>query len=270
MTLEDLQAEITLRGLSPNTERSYVYYNKQFLNWFGKDPEEADTKDIKSYLSSLIKDGKGLGTVSIARAALLFYHREVLGKKIENIKTPRRKRKLPVVLTKDEVSRLLRAATHTKSKILIRLLYASGARVSEALNLKVEDLELEGNFAWVRSGKGGKDRMIILGEQLSADLSKYLRRKKIKSSYIFPGRSGMMTPRNAQKIISQTAKRAGLSKVVTPHKLRHSFATHLMEAGNDLRMIQELLGHANIQTTEIYTHVSSEEKRRVRSPGDLL
>ena len=201
----------------------------------------------------------------------MFYYNEVLGKGFARIKTPKLEKKLPVVLTKEEVRSLLYAIPRLKSRVLVTLFYASGLRVSEALHLRVEDLEIKDAIAWVRSGKGGKDRMVILGEHLVTDLAKYLKKAKIRSGYLFPGSNGKpLTARNAQQIVARAAKKARLTKNVTPHTLRHSFATHLREAGNDLRMIQELLGHASIQTTEIYTHVSAEEKRSVQSPADTL
>ncbi|NJL44418.1 MAG: tyrosine-type recombinase/integrase [Nitrosarchaeum sp.] len=175
------------------------------------------------------------------------------------------------MLTREEVSRLLAAATHSKSKLLIELLYSSGLRVSECTRLKVEDLEMGSKIAWVRGGKGGKDRMVILSERLITHLREYLSASGISLGFLFPGKERKpLTVRNVQSIVSGAAQRAGIQKQVTPHKLRHSFATHLREAGEDLRLIQELLGHSSIQTTEIYTHVSSEEKRKVTSPLDRL
>ena len=132
-------------------------------------------------------------------------------------------------------------------------------------------IEQEQKIGWVRNGKGGKDRMIILSEHVIADMKTFLKSRGIVSGTIFLGKDGKpMSSRNAQKIITNAAKAAGIAKQVTPHKLRHSFATHLRESGEDLRVIQELLGHSSIQTTEIYTHVSTEEKKHVVSPADSL
>jgi integrase/recombinase XerD len=271
MVLEDLQTELTLRGLSPRTEKTYLYLNKAFLQAVKKTPTEVTEEDIRGYLARLLRDGTEKSSVALIRSALLFYYNEVLKKGFATIKTPKLQKKLPVVLTQDEIRRLIQAAGHRKSRLLIKLLYASGLRVSEALNLKVEDLEPEQRIAWVRRGKGAKDRMIILSEQLVGELAEFLKEHEIVKGHIFLGHADKpMTPRNAQKIIATAAKAAGIAKQVTPHKLRHSFATHLRESGTDLRVIQELLGHSSIQTTEIYTHVSSEEKRKVVSPLDTL
>lgn len=269
--LRKLVTELKLRGASPNTIKKYLYVNRRFLEFIKKDPAEITEDELKSYLAELLDKGQQHSSVALARSALLFYYNDVLERGFLKIKTPKIQKKLPVVLTKEEVKRLIGAAGHEKSALLIKLLYASGLRISECLNLTIEDLELEQRIAWVRGGKGGKDRMVILSQSLVQELQGYLAKHGIVSGFILRGRNGdAMTSRNAQKIIRNAARRAGITKPVTPHKLRHSFATHLREAGTDLRVIQELLGHASIQTTEIYTHVSIEEKRRVVSPLDTL
>jgi len=269
--LRKLVTELKLRGASPNTIKKYLYVNRHFLEFIKRDPAEISEDELKSYLAELLDKGQQHSSVALARSALLFYYNDVLERGFLKIKTPKIQKKLPIVLTKEEVKRLIGAAGHEKSALLIKLLYASGLRISECLNLKVEDLEPSQRIAWVRGGKGGKDRMVILSRGLVQELQGYLAKQGIVSGLILRGRNGKaMTPRNAQKIVRNAARNAGITKPVTPHKLRHSFATHLREAGTDLRVIQELLGHASIQTTEIYTHVSSEEKRRVVSPLDAL
>lgn len=266
--LQDLVTELSLRGLSDRTRQSYLAVNQHFLVFAGVTSDRVSEQDVKHYLSHLIGKGMSGATVALARSALLFYYNEVLGRGFTQIRTPKLKKRLPIVLSKEEVRSLIEAAPTKKSRLLIELLYASGLRIAECCAMKVEDLELADRIAWVRGGKGGKDRMVILSNVLIERLRRFLGSRKMGP--VFPGRSGPMTPRNAQKIIANSARRAGIRKEVTPHKLRHSFATHLREAGTDLRVIQELLGHASIQTTEIYTHVSSEEKKRIVSPLDTL
>jgi integrase/recombinase XerD len=271
MALDDLRTELKLRGFSLNTEKTYLYHNQKFLEFTKKEPKDIAEPDIKLYLAHLLSDEKEKSSVALVRSALLFYYNEILHKGIVSIKTPKIPKKLPITLSKEEIKRLIEAATHEKSKLLIKLLYASGLRISEALKLKVEDLEPAQKIGWVRGGKGGKDRMIILSQQVLEELGRFLKTRSISGGYIFLGKNGKpMTARNAQKIVSNAAQVAGITKEVTPHKLRHSFATHLREAGQDLRVIQELLGHSSIQTTEIYTHVSTEEKKSIVSPADLL
>jgi site-specific recombinase XerD len=269
--LDTLRAELVLRGLSEHTVRTYVAHNQRFLDWVKKAPADIVEDDIRHYLAYLLGSGKERSSVALCRSALLFFYNEVLKKGFSSIRTPKIQKKLPVVLTKEEVRSLIGACAHEKSRLLLKLLYASGLRVSEAVRLGVQDLEIDQKIAWVRAGKGGKDRMVILSESVAGELRNYLRAHAIGPGPIFLNKSGgQMTSRNVQKIVHAAALRAGIGKPVTPHKLRHSFATHLREAGNDLRIIQELLGHSSIQSTEIYTHVSAAEKRRITSPADSL
>ena len=270
--LKQLETELKLRGFSPRTVKTYLYQNQLFLNYTNKKSNEINEDDIKNYLAYILSDKKLThSTVALIKASLKFYYDEILKKNIVNFKTPKLARKLPEILTKDEVKRLLEQLNHTKSRILIKLLYSSGIRLSECLSLKAEDLEMSDKIGWVRSGKGGKDRMFILSEDVCKDLSNYFNERNISSGAIFKNSKGKnLSPRNVQKIVKKAAQKAGINKNITPHKLRHSFATHLLEAGTDIRIIQELLGHSNLQTTQIYTKASQEQMRKVRSPMDML
>ena len=267
--LENLETELKIRGFSSKTVQSYLYYNKQFLAHINKEAGLIDENDVKSYLAWLISDKKASpSTIALAKAALKYYYDEILHKGIVNLKTPKIAKKLPVVLTKEEVKGLIEHAGSNKSSIILKMLYSSGIRVSELVSLKTTDLELDKRTAWVRKGKGSKDRLIILSDAVAKDLLKYL--KEHPCGVLFFGKKGALTTRNIQKIVQGAAKRAGINKKVTPHTLRHSFATHLLENGTDIRLIQELLGHSNLQTTQIYTHVSDGEKRKIKSPLDNL
>ncbi|MEK6950259.1 MAG: site-specific tyrosine recombinase/integron integrase [Nanoarchaeota archaeon] len=267
-----LQSELQLRGFSPRTIETYLYQNQKFLEFIRKEPEQVQEKDIKAYLGHLLVDKKNAhSSVALAKAALKFYYDEILKKNMVNLKTPKLARKLPEVLTKEELRRLLAAFTHCKSRILVKVLYSSGIRLSECLNLKIEDLELGNKIGWVRQGKGGKDRMFILSEDVAEEILQYVNTINRRTGYLFRGGQGKpLTPRNVQKIVQKAAQKAGIIKHLTPHKLRHSFATHLLEAGTDIRIIQELLGHSNLQTTQIYTKVSQQQLRKVKSPLDSL
>nr|MBI4156208.1 tyrosine-type recombinase/integrase [Candidatus Woesearchaeota archaeon] len=186
-----------------------------------------------------------------------------------DIKGPKITRHIPAVLTKDEVKSLINAAPTKKSKLILSLLYSSGLRVSELTNLKKNDLNLEANEGIVKSGKGDKDRIILFSKNLAEELKTYL--KDIKSDYLFPGlRDNKMSPRNIQKLIERLKPKAGISKDISPHTLRHSFATHLHEDGLDIRKIQVLLGHSRIDTTEIYTKVSIKNLKDIKNPLDNL
>lgn len=264
--LKNLQSELKLRGFSPRTIKAYIYHNSKFLEYIKKQPQEVDQTDIKAYLADQI-DKTSVATVSLIKSSLKFFYDDVLRKGIVDFKTPKAEKKLPVVLSKDEVKALIQAAPTKKSRLIIKMLYSSGLRLSECSNLKIDDLELEEKIGWVRKGKGGKDRLFILSENIIKDFKKYL--KKHQGPYLFSN-DKPLTPRNVQKIVKRAAVTAGIKKPVSPHKLRHSFATHLLESGTDVRVIQELLGHSNLQTTQIYTKVSMEKIKKVKSPLDEL
>ena len=262
--LNDLEVEMKLRGFSEHTQRAYNKYCEAFVKSLnGKPVSEVIDLDVKTYLSTIVEH-TAARSVNLARAAILFYTNEVHKRNIIGIKVPKIEKSLPIVLTKDEVVKLIAAVPRRRSQLLLKLLYASGLRVSELVSLHIGDIQ--GTTITVRSGKGKKDRMTILPQSLANEIDLYVRDHRLVG-LLFPGRKGKpLTTRNVQAIISRAAKHAGIDKHVTPHKMRHSFATHLLEAGTDVRVIQELLGHSNLQTTQIYTHVSKEQIQKVHSP----
>ncbi|MFP4523629.1 MAG: site-specific tyrosine recombinase/integron integrase, partial [Candidatus Woesearchaeota archaeon] len=252
------------------TYRNYTSLYKNFFTWLDKNNikiENILVEDIKLFLGEELSQKQlSPATLSLHRSALLFLCNEVLNRNFKTIKTPKIPKKLPIVASKKELLRLFDQLS-TKSRLLVQLMYASGLRVSELVQLQRKDLEFAQNHGWVRDGKGGKDRLFIMGPQLSLDMQDYLDSRTDKSPYIFPGRNGeKMSTRNVQKIVKKAGLDAGIAKSITPHKLRHSFATHLLEAGNDIRVIQELLGHSNLQTTQIYTHVTTTTLQNIKSP----
>ncbi|MBW3013695.1 tyrosine-type recombinase/integrase, partial [Candidatus Woesearchaeota archaeon] len=186
------------------------------------------------------------------------------------IKTPKKQRKLPDVLTKDEIKQLLGSADSLRDKLLIEFMYSSGLRVAECASLKISDLDLKEKIGLLKKGKGAKDRFFILSEKLITDLSQYLEEREEQSKYVFPGRTEAISTRRIQEIVHQTAKKAGIKNKVYCHLLRHAFATHLLEAGTDIRLIQELLAHSNLQTTQFYTKISTKQLKLVKSPLDNL
>jgi integrase/recombinase XerD len=267
--MKELETELRLRGFSERTVKTYLYVNQKFLDFHQKEVKLIEENDVRKYLAYLISDKKLTNSsIALVKAALKYYLDEILKKNIVNFKTPKIARKLPQILTKQEVFKLIKSINHQKSKLIVKLLYSSGIRVSECLNLRVDDLEIGNKIGWVRGGKGAKDRMFILSKNICDDLLEFVHGK---SGYIFCGSNGKpLTPRNVQKIVKLASRKAGIMKDITPHKLRHSFATHLLESGTDIRIIQELLGHANLQTTQIYTKVSQEQMRKITSPLDTL
>ncbi len=269
--LEKLENELKIRGLSKNTFSAYMFYNKKFLEFIQKNAEDVAEDDVKRYLGHLMADKERSNrTVALVIAALEFFYVDILGKKFD-IKRPKVPKNIPVVLSKEEMKKILSVVKNKKHKLILELLYSSGLRLSECVNLKVEDLELNEKVGWVRKGKGAKDRFFILSDKLVNDTRKYLEKEGRSSGNIFLGRNGQqLSKRAVQKLVKNVARKAGIAKQVKVHTLRHSFATHLLEAGVDIRKIQELLGHADLSTTQIYTKVSAEELKKVRSPLDLL
>ena len=266
--LKKLEIELRIRGFSENTLKTYLTQNQLFFDYIKKSPDEIEEDDIKSYFSHLKLNNISNKTLSLKKAALTFFFKEIMKKSIINFKTPKLERKIPEVLNKEEVKILIESSKSLKSRLIIKLLYSTGLRVSELCNLRLKDLSINNGEGWVRKGKGSKDRFFKIPDSILEDLEKYLLTLNENAEFLFPGKNKTLTPRNIQKIIETSSKRAGITKKVSPHKLRHSFATHLLDAGVDIRLIQELLGHADLSTTQIYTHVSKEQLRRVINPLD--
>lgn len=265
-SVEKLKTELKLRGFSPLTARNYSFFVQKMLNRVGKNAVDLTEDDAKMYLAEMF-DTKSKNTIMLAAAALKFYYSEILGKEMGNIKIPKKDKTLPEVLSKDEVKKLIESTDNVKSRLIVSLLYSSGLRVSELVNLKVSDLNLDENTGWVRRGKGSKDRLFAVSQNLAEEIREYL--KERPNQYLF-SKDKPLTTRNIQKIIKGTKQRAGITKKVTPHTLRHSFATHLLEQGTDIRIIQSMLGHSSLSTTQVYTHVSNEQIKKVANPLDGL
>lgn len=270
--LKKLETEMKLRGFSKQTSRMYLFYNRKFLEFIKKRPEEIMEDDIKEFLAYKISDNSSSNaSIALIKSSLKFFYTDMLGKNISRIKTPKASKKLPVVLSRKEIKDLLDNTQNLKHKLLIELLYSTGLRLSECINLKYSDMDLNDGIGWVRLGKGAKDRIFIVSELFRKDLMDYM--EKIGADgkgYIFSVNGKKMSPRGIQHAIKVSTERAGIEKPVHVHTLRHSFATHLLENGVDIRKIQKLLGHSNLQTTQIYTQVSSEEIKKIKSPLDTL
>lgn len=262
--------EMRLRGYARRTRKAYGGHLRRLLTDVpdGDDPVDHLRAHV---LKRLRQDGVSRSYHSQIISALRLFCTTVLGRQIEELplERPRRERKLPVVLSREEARRLLGALRHPKHVAILALAYSSGLRVSEVVRLRVEDVDRERGLVVVRGGKGRKDRTTLLSSTALELLDAYLPRAP-GGPWLFPGGRGSrpITTRSVQKVVAAAARQAGIRKKVTPHVLRHSFATHLLESGTDLRVIQELLGHASVRTTEIYTHVSTRQLRRIRNPLD--
>lgn len=266
-----IKTELQIQGKSSQTQKIYCYFNEKFLDFTNKDIEKINEDDVKTFLASLISEKKyDLSSVALARSSLKFFYDDLLRKNIlVNIKTPKKQRKIPDVLTKEEVKSLIQNSGSLRNKLLVEFMYSSGLRVSECARLKLNDLNIEEKTGLLKLGKGGKDRFFILSDKLIEDLKNYLKLNK-DMEYLFPGTEGPVGVRAIQRVVTRIAKKSGIKKHVYCHLLRHAFATHLLEDGVDIRKIQLLLNHSNLQTTSWYTQVSTKELKKVKSPLDSL
>ncbi len=269
--LEKLRVELKISKNSTYTIRNYISANSSFLDFTNKIPEEITEDNIKSYLAEKLSD-KSSASIILFLSAIKYAYLNILKKDLTNgIKRPKREKKIPLVLSKDEVRKLIYAADTEKSRLMISLMYACGMRVSELTNLKINDLNFNNKIGYIRDAKGRKDRIFNIPHFLSSDLEKQAKKQKEnKQEYLFSGPKKKLSSRNLQKIVSRASKRAGINKNAHCHTLRHSFATHLLENDVDIRKIQELLGHSDLSTTQIYTHISTEELKKIKSPLDSL
>jgi site-specific recombinase XerD len=269
----DLEEEVDLRRFSRRTCKAYVAHVRNFLRHAEVAPDELAASHVRAFLIHEVERGVSRASHAVIFSALRFFAKNVLKRPevMTEIPRPKRTRYLPNVAGRGEVSALLRATSFPKHYALIMLIYSSGLRVSEAVRLRADDLVPDRGVILVRSGKGSKDRIAPLSKALLAAIRRF-RAPEEPSPYLFPGDTPdrHLTTRTAQKILATACRRAGIERRITPHALRHSFATHLHEDGTDIRNIQMLLGHASSRTTDIYTHVSSRNLARIQSPLDRL
>ncbi|MBI3623816.1 tyrosine-type recombinase/integrase [Candidatus Pacearchaeota archaeon] len=269
--LGKLSVELKISKNSKYTLRNYLKANEELFEFSHKNPEEMNINDIKSFMAEKISR-MSASSVIVFLSAIKYAFSTILSKDItQGIKRPKKERKIPSVLTKEEIKRLLGVLPTEKSKLMVSLVYACGFRVSELANLKVSNLDFNEKVGYIRQAKGRKDRIFNIPLFLINDLEKQAKEQKANNQeFLFTGPNGKLSDRNMQKIVRNAAKKAGINKKISPHTLRHSFATHLLENGVDIRKIQELLGHADLSTTQIYTHISTEELKKIKSPLDNL
>jgi len=265
--------DMTVRNLSPATQRSYVHAVARFSRFFGRSPDRLDLEDVRSFQVHLAASGISWLTLNQIVCALRFFYGVTLGRADlpERIAYARAPQKLPVVLSADEVVRFLEAVSGLKHRTALTTAYATGLRASEVARLKIADIDSSRMVIRVEQGKGHKDRYVMLSPQLLGILRAYWRLAR-PAQWLFLGRDGghPLHPAALHAACRSARIAAGLDKRVTMHTLRHSFATHLLESGTDIRIIQALLGHANLHTTERYTRVATTMIGRTPSPLDRL
>jgi len=263
----DLKNICILKGFSKETIKSYSYIVKKFIAFIERSGLNIDNNAVKSYLLS---QDLSVNTSRLQYAGLSFFFREVLKKPFtfEEIPIKKKEKTLPKVISKEKIKEIIEKTENLKHRLIIKLLYSSGLRLQELIDLKRKDLDFERGLLYVRKGKGKKDRVTLISDSLKLDLLKYYSINQFKTEYIFEGRKGKYTKKSVQKVLDLIGRKISIK--VTPHMLRHSFATHLLESGTDIRHIQKLLGHSDLKTTEIYTHVSNKDLSNIKSPLDNL
>lgn len=269
--LRKLEVELKISQNSDYTIRNYILANSALLDFVKKNPDEVSVDDVKAFMASKLSDKSSSYSI-LFLAALKYAYSNILKKDITiEIKRPKKERRIPTVLSKDEVRRFIDSLHNSKSKLMISMMYACGFRVSELTNLKVDDLNFNEKMGHVRQAKGKKDRIFNIPSFIFDDLKKQAEEQKnAGKEFLFSGPKGKLSSRNIQKIVKKAAIKAVITKEIHPHTFRHSFATHLLENGVDIRIIQVLLGHQDLNTTQQYAHVSNEQIKNVKSPLDSL
>ncbi|MEI7718612.1 MAG: site-specific tyrosine recombinase/integron integrase [archaeon] len=271
--LKKLEIELKISKNSQYTIRNYLDANKQLFEQLHKQPEEIEVDDVKQFMAEKLTE-KSSSSIILFLAAIKYAYTNILKKDVTlGIKRPKKEKRIPTVMTKEEVKRLINSIYSDKSRLMVSMLYACGFRISELINLNIADLNFLEKTGMVKQAKGKKDRVFNIPEFLVADLNKQIEsQKKLNHELLFSNEETgkKLSASNIEKIVRKAVKRAGIQKDVHCHTLRHSFATHLLENGVDLRSIQTLLGHSSISTTELYTHISTQQIKSIKSPIDSL
>lgn len=270
---EAIRKEGYRRRLSPRTIQTYQKCVDVFLIKTNKSLDQISKKDVRLFLEYLSEKNRAGNTMNVYHMALRFLFENVLEKRmwidIKYSKTPKR---LPEFLTKEETKKLIDSIVNFKHQLMICLMYSAGLRVSELLNLRIKDLVLENGYGYVRNGKGGKDRIIVVAKNLIPAIRKLIEKENLTDeNYLFQSnRNEKYSARTIQQIIKKAIKTSGIKKKIHPHTLRHSFATHLIDNGNDLTQVQALLGHKSPETSMIYVHMASPTMINTKSPLENL
>jgi site-specific recombinase XerD len=266
--------DMKLRGFSENTIDCYLRYARKFTQYHRRSPVDLGAAHVQAYLAHLVNRRVKTGTLAMAVAAIKFLYRVTLERPdvVESIPWPKREKRVPTVLSGSEVELLLHKVQSLKHRTILTTAYGTGMRLDEACSLQTTAIDSERRLIRIDQGKGKKDRCVMLSQRLLHCLREYWKRARPSGPYLFPGAipGRPISPDAVSRVVKKAVAECAFDKRVTAHTLRHSFATHLLEAGEDIRTIQILLGHSSIRTTAQYTKVSQRHIGRTRSPLDLL
>lgn len=267
--LTSTKQELLLYNYSPKTISSYLATLEKYFSFKKNQPDSLDLTNIKQFLLSLQQKNLTASTRNLYLSAIKFYYHQVVKtpQKIK-LKIAKKDSKLPVVLSQAEIKKILAQIINSKHRLLIALSYAAGLRVSEVISLKVQDLDLNQLTIHLKKAKGNRERITIFSQKLKKSLQNMTAGKSGLDFVFASPRGGKLTTRTAQQVFKTALHQANIKKPATFHNLRHSFATHLLENGTDVRYVQELLGHKNIRTTQHYTQVTNPQLKNIKSPLD--
>ena len=258
--------EMKIRNYSEKTILSYTRIYREVYTYFKRPLRDVTRDELADLLYQKAKSGLSSQTIALYANALNFLYIQIYKIKFEKFRSPKKSKTLPVILSKKEIEHIAAQTKNTKYRLMILLAYAAGLRVSEVVNLKVGDIDIDQKIIFIRQAKGRKDRVSVLSTRLDTDVRSLISGRQA-DAFIFESiRGGKLTTHTPQKVFQRCLAAAGITKPATFHSLRHSFATHLLEHGVDVRYVQELLGHANIRTTQLYTKVTNPALKKIASP----
>lgn len=264
--LKSTLQELKLRNFSPKTIKAYLGCLTHFLK-FLKNTEEWGSAEVREFLLFKQEQGCAGNTIALYLNAIAFFKRDVMHSyEPLGIQQPKKTERLPVILSREEIGKILNSTNNLKHRAMIALSYGAGLRVSEVVRLKVRDIILGEMMIHIKQGKGGKDRITMIPEKFRKNVISLMSGKRGDDFLFVSERGGRLTERSAQKAFGKALKKTDIQKLATFHSLRHSFATHLLENGTDIRYVQELLGHSNLTTTMRYTHVARHMLKKIQSP----
>ena len=265
--LQKTSDELRLKYYSKRTIKSYLQCLTDYFNYKKNDWKHLDVENIRSFLLEKQSRNYAPQTINLYLNSIKFFYREIIKSSYKiDLKFVKRSKKLPVVLSRSEIRNIIQAIGNSKHRLLIALSYGSGLRVSETVNLKVNHIDLDELTIHIQQSKGKKDRITIVPDKLITDIQNLIAGKKSDEFVFASERGGQLATRTVQKVFENSLKKTGIKKNATFHSLRHSFATHLLENGVDVRYVQELLGHQNIRTTQLYTQVTNPRLKNIKSP----